>query len=328
MPEQQATQVEAQVPVQAETVRAQAAGRSGDPAGTKLGMFVGGLIVALVAGFTLGKVLGPAQSPTQGATTGAPAASTDAMGMGGAHVHAPGASAGSEVGGLAVSSGGYTLAPAATVFAAPGSQQLKFTVNGADGKAVTNFAVVHSKPLHLVVVRRDMTGYQHLHPTMAADGTWTVQADLATPGSWRAYADFTAISAGGTQTAIALGADLTVAGDYRPQPLPAAAREAALDGQTVGYEGTPVIGASQPMLFTVKQGGATAALEPYLGSFGHLVVLRELDLAYVHVHPEPALVNGGVKFWLAAPSPGRYRMFFDYSVGGKVRTAQFTLEVK
>ncbi|GAB4046413.1 hypothetical protein [Catellatospora paridis] len=323
MPERQSTQAE--VPEQAGVVRAQSAARTGDAAGTKLGMFVGGLIVALVVGFTLGKVLGPAESPTQGATTGAPAASP---GMGGVHAHAPQASAGSEVGGLAVSSGGYTLAPAATVFAAPGPQHLKFVVNGADGKAVTDFAVVHDKPLHLVVVRRDMTGYQHLHPTMAADGTWTVQADLATPGLWRAYADFTAISAGGTQTAIALGTDLTVAGDYRPQPLPAAAREVSADGLTAGYEGTPVIGASQPMLFTVKQGGATAALEPYLGSFGHLVVLRELDLAYVHVHPEPALVNGGVKFWLAAPSPGRYRMFFDYSVGGKVRTAQYTLEVK
>jgi hypothetical protein len=215
-----------------------------------------------------------------------------------------------------------------TAFAAPGPQELRFTVHGPDGKPVLDYAVVHEKKLHLIVVRRDMTGYQHLHPTLAADGTWTVRADLATPGVWRAYADFTAISAGGTQTALALGADLVVAGDHRPQPLPAAAREAAVDGQTVSYEGSPVIGASQPLLFTVKQAGATAALEPYLGSFGHLVVLRELDLAYVHVHPEPVLVNGGVKFWLSAPSPGRYRMFFDYSVGGKVRTAQFTLEVR
>jgi hypothetical protein len=228
-----------------------------------------------------------------------------------------------------VSSGGYTLVPAAAVFAAPGPQELKFTVNGADGKPVVNFAVVHEKPLHLVVVRRDMTGYQHLHPTMAPDGTWSVRADLATPGVWRAYADFTAINAAGTQTALALGTDLVVAGDYQPQPLPAPAREATVDGQTVVFEGTPAIGASQPLLFTVRQGGATVTgLEPYLGSFGHLVVLRELDLGYVHVHPEPALVNGGVKFWMSAPSPGRYRMFFDYSEGGRVRTAQFTLDVK
>ncbi len=342
MPEQ-STQPEARVPGQAApaaesgpaaapeqepVVRAQSARPAGDPAGNRIGILVGGLILALVVGFTLGKLLGPAESPTAGATTGAPAAAPDPS-AGGAHVHSPLASAGSEVGGLSVSSGGYTMVPAAAVFAAPGPQDLKFTVNGADGKPVTTFAIMHEKPLHLIVVRRDMTGYQHLHPTMAADGTWSVRADLATPGVWRAYADFTAINAAGTQTALALGTDLTVAGDHRPVPLPAVAREAVVDGQTVAFEGTPVIGASQPLLFTVRQGGQTVTgLQPYLGSFGHLVVLRELDLGYVHVHPEPALVNGGVKFWMSAPSPGRYRMFFDYQVGGKVRTAQFTVEVK
>lgn len=39
---------------------------------------------------------------------------------------------------------------------------------------VTNFAIVHDKPMHLVVVRRDLSGYRHLHPTMAQDGTWSV----------------------------------------------------------------------------------------------------------------------------------------------------------
>ena len=57
------------------------------------------------------------------------------------------------------------------------------------------------------------------------------------------------------------------------------------------------------------------------------VVLREGDLGYVHVHPEPQLSNGAVKFWLSAPSPGTYRMYFDFSVGGKVSTAEFTLKV-
>jgi hypothetical protein len=91
----------------------------------------------------------------------------------------------------------------------------------------------------------------------------------------------------------------------------------------VTYEGTPVVGATSPMLFRVSAG----ALEPYLGSFGHLVVLREGDLGYVHVHPEPQLSGGAVKFWLSAPSPGTYRMYFDYQVSGKVSTAEFTLKV-
>ena len=31
----------------------------------------------------------------------------------------------------------------------------------------------HEKRMHLIVVRRDLTGFQHLHPEQAADGTWT-----------------------------------------------------------------------------------------------------------------------------------------------------------
>jgi hypothetical protein len=281
-----------------------------DGASVKLGVFVGGLAAALVAGFGLGKVITPT-SPTAGAQTGAPAPSTTA------HLHTgPQAAAGSDVGGLAISAGGYTLVPLA-------ADKVNFVIKDSAGQAVTNFAIVHDKPLHLIAVRRDLTGYQHLHPVMTPDGAWSVQADLAQPGVWRIFADFTAVAAGGAQSALTLGYDITVPGDYRPMAIPAAARESTVDGQTVSYEGTLNVGATAPLLFRVQ--GAT--LEPYLGSFGHLVALRDKDLAYIHVHPEAQLSGGAVKFWMAAPSPGTYRMFFDYQAAGKVHTAQFTLVV-
>jgi hypothetical protein len=283
------------------------------PEQKRLALFVGGLVVALMAGFGLGKVINP-KSPTAGAQTGAPAPQMTGMDGHANHGGAQ-ATAGSEVGGLAISGLGYTLVP---------NQAAKtFVINGPDGKPVTTFATVHEKPLHLILVRRDFTGYQHLHPTMAPDGTWTMPAGPATPGPWRAFADFTALTSAGAQIPLTLGFDLTVNGDYQQQPLPAAARESTVDGKTVTYEGTPVVGATSPMLFKVSAG----PLEPYLGSFGHLVVLREGDLGYVHVHPEPQLSGGAVKFWLSAPSPGTYRMYFDFSVGGKVSTAEFTLKV-
>jgi hypothetical protein len=56
-------------------------------------------------------------------------------------------------------------------------------------------------------------------------------------------------------------------------------------------------------------------------------VVREGDLGYVHVHPEAELVDGAVKFWLTAPSAGRYRGFFDFQVAGEVHTAEYTLDV-
>ena len=68
-------------------------------------------------------------------------------------------------------------------------------------------------------------------------------------------------------------------------------------------------------------------LERYLGTYGHLVVLRDGDLGYLHVHPEDQLVGGAVKFWLAAPSVGRYRMFFEFQRSGTVHRAEFTVDV-
>ena len=47
----------------------------------------------------------------------------------------------------------------------------------------------HEKRLHFIAVRRDFTGFQHVHPKLADDGTWTDDLDL-TPGQWRVFADF------------------------------------------------------------------------------------------------------------------------------------------
>jgi hypothetical protein len=304
-----------------ETLVSTARPRTTDPGGLRVGLIVGGLVVALIAGYALGKSMGT--PPTAG---GSPAV-TPTFNEASPHTHAMTGMTGSEVGGLSISAAGYTLVPKQPSFTV-GPQDFRFVITGADRKPVTTFAVVHDRPLHFILVRRDLSGYQHLHPTMAPDGTWSVRVNLPQPGLWRAYADFTAIGAAGAQTAMVLGTDITVAGAYQPTPLPAAERQATVDGYTVTYEGTPQIGATSPLLFRVFQDGRPVTrLEPYLGSFGHLVTVRELDLAYVHTHPETQLSGGAVKFWATAPSTGTYRMFFDFQVDGKVHTAPFTLNI-
>jgi hypothetical protein len=236
--------------------------------------------------------------------------------------------AGSVVGGLSLSSASLTLVPLKTTFAAGRKQQLSFRIAGASGAPVTTFAVVHDKLLHLIVVRRDLTGYQHLHPTMAPDGTWSIDLTLAQPGIYRMIADFTAV-VGGQQIAATLGSDLTVAGSYAPAPLSAPVRTAHTAGLDVVYQGTPDTRSVQPMLMSVtRPDGKPAALQPYLGAFGHLVMIRQGDLGYVHIHPEPQLVGGKVKFWLTAPSRGTYRMFFDFQVAGQVHDAAWTVTIK
>ncbi|MGN9906074.1 hypothetical protein ACTMTJ_00820 [Phytohabitans sp. LJ34] len=280
---------------------------------SRIPFIVAGLVIALIGGFGLGRLTGgDTARPT--AAVAAPTTTTSA------HTHSTGGGgSGAAAGGLEISASGFSLVPEATTFTAGKRAELAFQIVDSGRRPVTNFAIVHEKPLHMIVVRRDLTGYQHVHPTMAPDGRWSVPLTLGEPGVWRAYADFTA-----NGTAATLGTDLVVRGDYAPRALPPAASTTTVDGFTVSYQGTPRTGSTQPMLFTVAPG---ARLERYLGAFGHLVVLREGDLGYVHVHPEPELVGGAVKFWLAVPSPGRYRMYFDFQVAGKVHTAELTMVV-
>src|SRR2546421_1866181 len=193
------------------------------------------------------------------------------------HTHVMTAPSGAPVpvGGLASSAGGYS-------FVVTGTSPFTFHIEGPDGRTVTRFAVVNDKPLHLIVVRRDLTGYQHAHPTMAPDGTWTVPLTLPPPGPYRAFADFTV--PGGP--AVALGTDLPASASSAGQ------LSSTVDELTVTHEGALTVGVAEPLVFRVTRAGAPVQLQRYLGSYGHLTMLRETDLGYLHIHPEPNLTDG------------------------------------
>lgn len=203
----------------------------------------------------------------------------------------------------------------------------QFRIVDGNRQPVTDFAVVHDKPLHLIVIGRDLSGYQHLHPSMGEDGVWRVPLELPRAGDYRLYADFSVTTADGRQLPLVLGVDHQVPGVYSPAQLPAPAPQATAGPYTVSMDGAPTIGLSAPIVLRVAGAAGPAELQPYLGAYGHLVVLREGDLGYVHVHPEPEVVDGAVTFWLTVPSLGRYRAFFDFQVDGKVHTAEFTLDL-
>ena len=220
-------------------------------------------------------------------------------------------------GGLQVSESGYTLELPANGLP-PGRATLRFAVTGPDGAAVTAYDEEHEKDLHLIAVRRDFSGYQHVHPTMSADGTWTTDVDL-TPGTWRVFADFT--PTGGP--ALTLGTDVEVAGRYAPAAHPGQRVSDTVDGYTVDLEGDLDDGAVTVRVS--RDGEPVTDLEPYLGAYGHLVALREGDLAYLHVHPEDGDAGPEVPFAVEVPSAGGYRLFFDFRHDGVVRTAELAV---
>lgn len=233
-------------------------------------------------------------------------------------------------GGLQISEGGHTLDLRTPRITAGHRTDLRFTVRDDSGRAVTEYRREHDKELHLIIASRDLLTYRHLHPTRAADGTWSIPVDLPRAGDYRVFADFTPAEKGAQD--LTLGADLAVSGSYRPRELPRPTGTATVDGYEVELTGSLRPGRASELRLSVSRAGKPVTdLQPYLGAYGHLVALRSGDLAYLHVHPqgEPGDGRTGpgpeVSFTATAPSGGSYRLFLDFKHDGVVRTAAFTV---
>jgi hypothetical protein len=221
--------------------------------------------------------------------------------------------------GLAVSDKGLTLELERNTAEAGRRAELAFRIADRRGRTVRAFDVEHTKRMHFIVVRRDMAGFQHLHPTQKADGSWTVPLALRDAGSYRVFADFAVDGKAHT-----LADDLVVDGTLRSRALPAPAASVTVDGMQVSLAArSSRAGAESELGFTVTRGGKPIAVQDYLGAKGHLVALRRGDLAYLHVHPDAK----NLKFMAEFPSAGTYRQFLQFKVAGRVRTAEFTREV-
>lgn len=293
----------------------------------------GAVLALIVTGaFTVGSAVGPLSTATaasgHGGMAGAAPAGAGVTGHGDTHSGTvTEAQQADQPGGLASTGGGYTLSPTDPMLVAGIPEPFTFTITGPDGAPVTAFDVEHDKQMHLIVVRRDGTAFQHVHPEMAPDGTWSVRLTVPAGGSYRAFADFA--PTGGEATT--LGVDLSAAGTYEPVTH-TPSRTAQVDGYTVELAGDLVPGQTSPVTLTVSRAGVPVTdLQPYLAAYGHLVALREGDLAYLHVHPDGAPGDGvtapgpQIEFATEVPSAGSYRLFLDFQHDGVVRTAEFTV---
>ena len=182
--------------------------------------------------------------------------------------------------GTSDSAAGYTLNPT-TSPTKTGTQTFAFTVNGPDGAPIKDAVVEQTKKLHLIVVRSDLTGYQHLHPDLGPDGTWIASATFATGGRWRAIADLTPTAG----TRVVLGIDISIEGTAVERPIPPAALTTSVDGYGVSLDGE-LSTVEGPLRFGITRAGKPATdVTEYLGAGGHLVALNSGTLAYTHLHP-------------------------------------------
>ncbi len=282
---------------------------------------IGGFVVILGAVFAAASLAGAKLDPSVDEEP-----ETHASDSGQMDPHESAGASAAALPGLAVAQDGYRLVPEQTTLASGPDEHYRFRIDDEDGETVREFDLEHERRMHLIVVRRDFTEFQHLHPRQLADGSWEVEADLSEAGVYRVFADFS--TAGNSLT---LATDLFVPGQFAPRPLPAPSQHAdAGDGYEVTLESAPPrSGGTNPARFTVSRHGREVdSVEPYLGADGHLVALREHDQAFLHTHPQGDPGGPGpIAFAVEYPTAGSYRLFLQFKHQGVVRTAAFTQQV-
>jgi len=208
------------------------------------------------------------------------------------------------------------------------------------GATVKDFHVVHEMPFHLFIVSQDLNYFAHLHPRQQADGSFVIEAMLPKRGAYMVYSDVFPV---GGVPQVAFG-NLITAG-YRDDLFSARAAIRPDEVLTKELEGTrfaltveprePVAGKKLTLkyrLTDLKTGKPVRDLQPYLGAWGHTLILSEDARDYVHSHPTQLIADGNgsseVSFEAFVPRAGRYRLWSQFQRHGKLITVPFTIAVK
>lgn len=225
--------------------------------------------------------------------------------------------------GTSPSADGFTLSVSVFDPAATGSQDFSFVITDDAGATVTSFEEHHEKQMHVIVVKHDLTGYQHVHPEMDATGVWSVPVDFAEPGFYHVVADF--VSSG---KAVVLGTDVQMAsGTMEMASFSAESRTAvsgpytaALVGETA-HEATSVL----KVEFT-KDGVPVESVNPYLGANAHMVAINPSNLGYTHMHPNDGFPGGVMTFTVPPMDHAFYKVFLQADFDGEIRLFEFVFE--
>jgi hypothetical protein len=243
------------------------------------------------------------------------------------HSHAGGGQVSLAVGdGTSISEVGYTLSGVQLVEKRDRLSQVRFRIDDHEGEPLTDFIEDQTKKLHLYLVNDELTVFRHLHPTLAADGTWTAPVDVPDAGAYRVIAEFTAEDEGGNGDHVILGRSLGLPpGD----PGDTAALDEVVD---VTVAEAPRVGDNGLLRLVVRDGEAEPVeLGTYLGAYAHVTGFNRETDAMVHLHPldAPEVTEDGTEltFHAAIEEPGDYRLFVQVRVDGFLHTVPVELTV-
>jgi hypothetical protein len=219
------------------------------------------------------------------------------------------------------------------------SAPLTFAVKDFLGRSAQSLEIVHEKPMHLMVVSRDLAEFDHIHPVPSTGGILHVTHTFLHGGAYRLFADYTPVGGPGRIEAF----DLKVQGPTRP-PIPL---EPTTVWNSVVGDMRMVLTPTKPLragedigvsmtLSDAHTGAPIHNLKPYLGAWAHLAVISEDTQDFIHIHPmdDPAfpvqnakLSPSSIRTSIGFRHPGIFKMWVQVQHLDKILTFPFVFRV-
>jgi hypothetical protein len=223
----------------------------------------------------------------------------------------------------------------------------------ASAQPILEFSVEMTKPLHVIIVDSGLSTFLHVHPTLGADGLFSIDQRFPGPGTYYLYAD--GIPNNGDHQVFRFVLTIGKSAAARQPALVPTGRELTVGPYTVDLSKARLTAGSIDQLEVgVYEGGVPAKdLHPYLGAPAHAVFLNARDLTYVHVHPVPegsstasmdmkgmdmsamdidlpdtASVPATMVLHVAVKEPGLYKMWLQFRGGSQLYIAPFVLRAE
>lgn len=213
-------------------------------------------------------------------------------------------------------------------------------------QTVKDFNIVHDMPFHLFVVSQDLNYFSHIHPAQQKDGSFAIDTVVPKPGPYLIYCDIFPV--GGMPQVI--HHNLVTAGfngdlfSAQAQLIPDKVLTKTLDGVKFELKLDPVepVGGRPATLkyhlSAERTGEPVKDLQPYLGAWGHTLILSEDASEYIHSHPTETIPEGAnrtvilggpdASFDTFFPRPGRYRIWSQFQRAARLTTVSFTINVR
>ncbi|NOU85679.1 hypothetical protein GC102_07800 [Paenibacillus sp. LMG 31460] len=207
---------------------------------------------------------------------------------------------------------------------------ISIKIQDKDGKPIDKFDTVHEKQMHFIIVSKDLSFFNHIHPDYKGKGEFTVTTQFPTAGEFKVIADITPTGMG----AMSKSQWITVQGNAPSAKAiePDATLTKVVDGKEVTLSIDHLMAGMELNLnFNIKDAQSkqpVTDLQPYLGAVGHVVILTQDAENYLHVHPTDEKASGpDAKFMTTFPHSGVYKIWGQFQKNGKVFTVPFVVKV-